>query len=68
MGGRSIGNYSLGGSGCRSTGGNPIITMKYTNNQIIKTNDWYYKPHTASGASWSRSQSGSVGRAVKRRT
>jgi len=65
MGGRSIGSSSLGGS-CHTSQG--LITMKFTNNQVIKTNDWYYKPHTASGASWSRSQSGSVGRAVRRRT
>jgi len=62
-----IGVYSLGGSKGRPTGSNGIITMKFTNNQIYKTNDWYYKPHTASGASWSRSQSGGTGNAVRRR-
>ena len=65
MGGRGVGSYSLGGS-CHAS--NKLITMKFTNNQIIKTNDWYYKPHTASGASWTRTQSGSIGRAVRRRT
>jgi len=64
MGGRSIGSSSLGGS-CHTSQG--LITMKFTN-QVIKTNDWYYKPHTAGGVSWSRSQSGSVGRAIRRRT
>ncbi len=62
-----IGVYSLGGSTGRPTGGNHLLTMKFTT-KVIKTNDFYYKPHTASGASWTRTQSGSIGRAVRRRT
>ena len=65
-----VGLYSLGGSKGRHTGGDPLLLgkMKFTNNKIIKTNDWYYKPHTASGASWSRSQSGSIGRHLRNKT
>ena len=49
----TVGLYLLGGSKGRPTGPPYILSqMHFTNNTIIKTNDWYYKP--GDRASWSR--------------
>jgi hypothetical protein len=44
---------TLGGSKGRSSQGPYIVNMVFQHNTIIKTNDWYHKPHNR--ASWSRS-------------
>lgn len=65
----SLGLYLLGGSqgrGCR--GSKCLVALEYTHNVMWKSNDFYYKPHSAPGTNWSRSQSGGVSRAIRRRT
>ena len=65
----SPGLYLLGGSqgrGCR--GSNCLVSLEYTRNVMWKSNDFYYKPQSAPGNNWSRSQSGGVSRAIRRRT
>ena len=64
----SVGLYVLGGSkgrGCNNNG-NCLVTLKYTHNIVYKSNDFYYKPHTTYGNSWSKS--GVISRAIRRRT
>lgn len=63
----SPGLYLLGGSqgrGCR--GSNCLVSLEYTHNVMWKSNDFYYKPHSAPGTTWSKS--GVMSRAIKRRT
>jgi len=53
---------TIGGSQGRATGG-PYIQLIFTR-KVIKTNDWYYKPH--SNATWARkSKSSGTGNAQK---
>ena len=56
MGG--VGLYLLGGAKGRGQGPT-LYSMTFSNNQIIKTNDWYYKP--GSSASWARRSKASAG-------
>jgi hypothetical protein len=63
----SPGLYLLGGSqgrGCRGT--KCLVALEYTHNVMWKSNDFYYKPHSAAGTTWSKS--GVMSRAIKRRT
>jgi len=63
----SPGLYLLGGSqgrGCQ--GSNCLVSLEYTHNVMWKSNDFYYKPHSAPGTTWSKS--GAASRAIRRRT
>jgi len=64
----SVGLYLLGGSQGRGCRGNCIVKLEYMHNFLWKSNDFYYKPHSAPGNTWSRSQSGGMSRAIRRRT
>ena len=44
---------TLGGTRGRGATIPPLITMRFPNNTMIKSNDWYHKPGNT--ASWSRS-------------
>ena len=44
---------TIGGSKGRGATNPPLIQMKFQNNTMIKSNDWYHKP--GNRASWSRS-------------
>lgn len=62
----SPGLYLLGGSQGRGCRGNCLVSLQYTHNVMWKSNDFYYKPHSAAGTTWSKS--GGASRAIKRRT
>ena len=62
----SVGLYVLGGSKGRGCSGNCLVKLEYTHNVMYKTNDFYYTPHTTYGNSWSKS--GTISRAIRRRT
>lgn len=63
----SPGLYLLGGSqGRGSRGTKCLVSLEYTHNVMWKSNDFYYKPYSAPGTTWSKS--GVMSRAIKRRT
>ena len=60
-----VGLYLLGGSKGRGQGPT-FITMQFSHNQIIKTNDWYFKPGDRS--SWARKSKASAGGGLGRKS
>ena len=56
---------TLGGSQGRVATKPSLVTFQFTRNVHFKSNDWYHKPGDRS--SWSRSSSGNLLNAVKRR-
>ena len=61
----TVGMYSLGGAKGRGGAQGPFIMNMQMSRALIKSNDWYHKPHNR--ASWARSMNRAVLRARQRR-
>ena len=57
---------SLGGNKDRGTTNPKLITMRFPNNTMIKSNDWYHKPGNTS--SWSRSSNRALLNRIRRKS